>query len=444
MIDKFNINLRKPKNRYPLSKKTLFYHKADSPSEIREVLEEEAPNYVRKVRKIPDDKLCVVYKTKQNKIAVLPLDTPKKRLMYNKALKERINSDNDELMKELKDKYGFIPKPINVLRKYVDYGYMKSQDVEHLYHYLPVDFEIVDRKDLFEDAYRIRFDEKDVVAPGFNGYSCMSEEPEVGAFYYYFGAYMLLFYKKGTKEIVGRMVLWKWDNQLYAYKGYVQTQYQFSAREAVDKLYEDGTLKSGLPSDFVAELQRIDGKSPIEIYDIVKDQIRVPYIDEDLYLSHDKTELSYRGEYATKSTATKTLEDHGVFICEECGREICEDEVVEIGDSIYCDHCAMRCDDCEEWFAPDEDGGWVGDRWVCEDCLSEYSYCEECNKYFVSSNMVSFTDRHGDTCEVCEDCAEYVVQECDDCGEKFEKEALIEIDGKYYCEDCAENHKKEA
>lgn len=402
------------------------------PNNIINVLRDEAEGYVRALKKIAPMFKCMTYKTNEGKVAVLALDTPRKRLEYNK----HYTGDLSEVCK----KYGFIPRPINVLKKYVDYGMMKSQDVEHLYHDLPVDYKLSEDIDDFRDAYRINLEDKDVIVTNFNGYSCMSEEPSVGSFYWYFGVYMLIFYDKKDHYIVGRAVLWKSEKGLHFYKGYVDSKHQVQASKVVEKLCEDGVLtKKDLPYDFVAKINaRMQDKTEEEVYEKVKNEIRVPYIDEDLNLSEDKCELSFDGHYETKMTDCDTLENYGQVECEECGRYILEDDAVEIDGDYYCTDCALRCEDCDEWFRPDDDGEYVNGRWICEDCLSEYGYCQQCREYKSNDDMTFAIDKYGDEQDICFDCRDELCQQCHKCGDWYFNNALKNYEGNLYCESCYE------
>ena len=80
---------------------------------IHRTLQREAENYVRKLHKVPDIFNIETYYTRTGKVAVLELNTPKKRCLYRKASRAQFNGDSS-LMDELKNKYGFIPKPSNV------------------------------------------------------------------------------------------------------------------------------------------------------------------------------------------------------------------------------------------------------------------------------------------------------------------------------------------
>ena len=433
MIEKFNLSLMK----HHTPGKFHHYEHVETPGAIRKVLIDEAEDYVRRTKKIPCDKGCITYITKEGKVAVLTLETPKKRLLLRKAEEEIFLRGTTEQMDALKQRYGFIPRPINVLKRFVDYGYMKSQDVEHLYHNEPVDFKISDNKEEFERAYALDLNEKDVLTDGFNGYSCMSEEPRVGTFYYYFGALLLLFYKRGTNELVGRMVLWPWKDKLYANKGYVKSKYQFAAAAVRDKFIEQGKIvRKSLPYDFHIELQRMDGKTPEDIYYEIADKCRVPYIDCDLMISGDKTSLSYDGSYECRETDMQTLEDYGTRCCYECGDTIYDsDEEVWIDGYVYCEGCAKLCACCEEWNAPDSDGGRVEGDWICQGCLDAYYFtCDNCDGYCDKDDKIEALDEDGHWIDLCEGCFDDKYGRHCECGNDF----IPKDDSQVLCPHCLE------
>ena len=438
MIEKFNMGLVK---QHQLGK-FRHYAPAETPATIRMVLLDEAAEYVRHTKKIPDDKQCITYITKEGKVAVLTMETPKKRLLLRKAEQELFRNGDNTPLDELRQRYGFIPRPINVLKKYVDYGYMKSQDVEHLYHNEPVAFKISDKKEDFERAYSLQLNEKDVLIDGFNGYSCMSEEPKVGTFYYYFGAYMLIFYKCGTTEMVGRMVLWPWKNELHVHKGYVKSKYQFAAAAVRDKLIADGKITDKrLPADFHISLQRMGNKSPENIYNNICDQCCVPYIDDDLMLNDDKTELSYDGSYECRETDMVTLENYGTNCCYECGDEIYDsNDEVWIDGHVYCPNCAKYCSCCEEWCTPDCDGEEVGCNWVCQDCLDEHYFsCDNCEGYCHNDDKIEVLDEDGYWQDFCEGCFDDNNGKTCECGNKF----IPKYESQTLCPHCLEEQENE-
>ena len=443
---KFNFALAKKKNKLPYLDKFANYYPTQCRKYIWRTLQCEAENYVRKIHKIPDMFPVYTYTTTSGKVAVIELNTPKKRYLYKKADEASgWPNCNWEPLKEFRRKYGFIPKPINVLKRFVFYGYMTSQDVEHLYHSEPVDYKISEDLEDFRKAYSIHLDDKDVLVPRFNGYSCMSDEPEVGAFYYYFGAKIIVFYAKDTNDIVGRVIVWHHNGKDYISKGYVRSSHQVKASEVIEQLENEGLLFRGLPNNFCTTItSRLPDKTPSEALDMLEDKIRVPYIDEDLELSEDKTELSFSGCYSCKKTGCDTLHNFGNYYCAECGDAVDEDEAVEIDGEYYCDNCALYCHCCDEWFTPDAAGARnaYGD-WICDCCLdSEYTYCNGCDEYCSNGDCKEVFDEDGDDIYMCSECIKKDCGHCSECNRIWVNEALKEVGKKTLCPDCL--NKKEA
>lgn len=79
----------------------------------------------------------------------------------------------------------------------------------------------------------------------------------------------------------------------------------------------------------------------------------------------------------------------GVLGVERCSA--CQDPTAEgttIGYDCYCPECRdgsfTYCDGCNDWAGQDR-GGWTGDEWRCSGCLSDYTWCEQCDTYVYGS-----------------------------------------------------------
>ena len=124
------------------------------------------------------------------------------------------------------------------------------------------------------------------------------------------------------------------------------------------------------------------------------------------------------------------------FICNDCGDEINEEDVIWIDGEAYCRDCVDFCDCCEEYHR--SESTWINDRhiYVCESCLEEYySYCEFCNRYFDNDDM-HYVDDDG---YVCSDCFEEHFCECESCNTNVRRINAQRIGRYYYCDDCAED-----
>jgi hypothetical protein len=91
------------------------------------------------------------------------------------------------------------------------------------------------------------------------------------------------------------------------------------------------------------------------------------------------------------------------LICEECNDyERCEEcdqyatlrvETAE-GDNV-CPGCAQQLEQCEDCHQPTRETTYVADEEICQSCLdSNYSYCDQCDAYYASSDW---------ECSTCQD-----------------------------------------
>lgn len=112
--------------------------------------------------------------------------------------------------------------------------------------------------------------------------------------------------------------------------------------------------------------------------------------------------------------------------CLECGNEYNDDE------STSCNDCDSEhvCEICRDSI---HRGGeyFINGSTYCHDCVS---YCDSCNEYHVSENMLQLPVRYGDY--VCPDCYDEQTSTCEHCDTVVMQDDIYEIDGDYYCEDC--------
>lgn len=141
----------------------------------------------------------------------------------------------------------------------------------------------------------------------------------------------------------------------------------------------------------------------------------------------------------------KTMDTEDKLICSDCGCIIEEGCGCELADGrIVCEDCIgdyYFCEECEEYHTEDE-VHYIDGRYICEDCAersSQYYYCVECGEWHDTYRNCSFEIWNGDS--VCENCFDYYYQSCDDCGDIFRQDDLEEIDGNYYCANCANDHR---
>ena len=164
--------------------------------------------------------------------------------------------------------------------------------------------------------------------------------------------------------------------------------------------------------------------------------------------------------------------------CEDCGEYFIEDDMYYVeGYGYICRSCRddgeyYTCDDCGNLCRSD-DGSWVGDDFICNDCLDQnYRYCERCNEYCRKDEATYIESRDEWVCDWCLDryytrcdcCEEYVRNDdihdidgenicdscfesefarCADCGEIHKISEVEEVDGEYICEDCLSKREEE-
>lgn len=88
----------------------------------------------------------------------------------------------------------------------------------------------------------------------------------------------------------------------------------------------------------------------------------------------------------------------------------------------------IKCPDCGEYT---EVYNYVnsknGDFYVCENCITDYFYCEHCSEYYDDTYDTYETNEGYD---VCEDCRWNDYVECNSCG------AIVNNNDATYCDDC--------
>lgn len=103
--------------------------------------------------------------------------------------------------------------------------------------------------------------------------------------------------------------------------------------------------------------------------------------------------------------------------CDRCNQAEYRDDMVFVDceDRFVCQSCADRhystCSDCGNLF-PENELIRAGDNSVCEDCLDNYSYCEDCEEYHYYDDMIEINPDQF----VCQSCAQDYAK-CEHCGE---------------------------
>ena len=125
--------------------------------------------------------------------------------------------------------------------------------------------------------------------------------------------------------------------------------------------------------------------------------------------------------------------------CEDCQRDRDRETSIYIDscDRYVCDDCLenyTRCDDCETYFSDDDTTRTDAGRDVCDSCLENYTRCEDCDGYFPPVDTTE-TDAGRD---VCDSCLENYTQ-CEDCDGYFppvDTVGIIDLQT-IVCMDCA-------
>jgi hypothetical protein len=130
-------------------------------------------------------------------------------------------------------------------------------------------------------------------------------------------------------------------------------------------------------------------------------------------------------------------------MCEKCGDQYDEDELMWINDYPYCEYCVDRyfvsCECCSGWEWHADSVETCDDEWVCDYCAREYyKQCDECSRY-THNNSVTYV---GDMI-LCDDCAEDFF-ECEECGKVFPSHDQHEHDFCEYCYSCWKEKIKES
>ena len=121
-------------------------------------------------------------------------------------------------------------------------------------------------------------------------------------------------------------------------------------------------------------------------------------------------------------------------ICLACGEELDTSKDLICNDCSEAENDYTTCSDCG-CRIPYEYSRRVGDYYVCDSCIEEYSMCDRCNEYVRDINEVE-----GDyLCEHCYNRADVVA--CDKCGTDIYRDNAYHIydEDAYYCADCIDD-----
>lgn len=136
--------------------------------------------------------------------------------------------------------------------------------------------------------------------------------------------------------------------------------------------------------------------------------------------------LIYQGETYCKEC---------VVTCQDCGKQVPEEEAWEYEEEYYCDDCCGECWGCGEYI-PKSKLTEVDRELICDSCIKDNcSECVDCGEIHLNSNMGETVNGE----RTCFLCAEAYYVNCYRCGcYVYCNEAIRDEDGDYYCESCGE------
>lgn len=127
------------------------------------------------------------------------------------------------------------------------------------------------------------------------------------------------------------------------------------------------------------------------------------------------------------------------IFCTHCGSEIDDGDIRWIDDEPYCCDCSFWCEQCEEYHVG-EGTSVRGFGIVCDSCLDDFRYCEECGEY-VTERHANWVESEG--AYFCDDCIEDNFAPCEQCGELHRHRNMREVARRMLCPNCAEEAENE-
>lgn len=127
------------------------------------------------------------------------------------------------------------------------------------------------------------------------------------------------------------------------------------------------------------------------------------------------------------------------FVCDCCGTLVPEENLEVHNDNLtLCKSCFEEhyfyCNDCNELHLIDE-SYYIEDccKWVCDNCICNYSYCEDCGNYFEYTRYIQ--DRDYCVCDNCYGDGGYFY--CAGCDNYYSNDSYGDCDDyDDYCYDC--------
>lgn len=158
--------------------------------------------------------------------------------------------------------------------------------------------------------------------------------------------------------------------------------------------------------------------------------------ENDIIIGHDPICINCGEEHDTQDDISCCAKK--VF-CAHCGSEIDDGDIRLIDDEPYCCDCSFWCEQCEEYHVG-EGTSVRGFGIVCDSCLDDFRYCEECGEY-VTEYRATYVESEG--AYFCDDCIEDNFVPCEHCGELHRYRNMREVARRMLCPDCAEEAENE-
>lgn len=158
--------------------------------------------------------------------------------------------------------------------------------------------------------------------------------------------------------------------------------------------------------------------------------------ENDITIGHDPICINCGEEHDTQDNISCCAKK--VF-CAHCGSEIDDGDIRWIDDEPYCCDCSFWCEQCEEYHVG-EGTSVRGFGIVCDSCLDDFRYCEECGEY-VTEYRATYVESEG--AYFCDDCIEDNFVPCEQCGELHRYRNMREVARRMLCPDCAEEAENE-
>lgn len=149
--------------------------------------------------------------------------------------------------------------------------------------------------------------------------------------------------------------------------------------------------------------------------------------------------------YTNRYEVEREMNEEGnevLFISYETDEELEEikeyiSNLIRVKSNLYDGEDFLECYDCGDIVERDNATQVASGKYVCEDCLDNYMYCERCGEYHPNEDIVRIEDIDE---YWCDNCAERYATRCSDCGDWVKNDYSTTYDGRYICRNCLEDY----